>query len=219
MLQVRAVLGCPPARGRSPSASRPGQATVHRLLAGMVLAAQLGCFVSCPGFVEISVCPRSSFSASHTRKSASASRHHAGPYRPSPLVRVGAVARAQRGEVVLDDREGEFGWSVAEGADHVDHEPVDQGLEPGRLAFGVDVRWQLAAADRLGDAHDQWVVKLAPDVFGHGGEGRVGRGTGDEGQPDQRLLAPCGVQGQQLGQDRAQGMTEGKGSVVGGSRR
>jgi hypothetical protein len=58
MLQVRAVLGCPPARGRSPSANRPGQATVYRVLAGMVLAAQLGCFVSCPGFVEISVFPR-----------------------------------------------------------------------------------------------------------------------------------------------------------------
>jgi hypothetical protein len=88
-----------------------------------------------------------------------------------------------------------FGWNVAGGLDRVDHEPVNQGLEPGRLALGVELRWQLAAADRLGDARDQRVVKLAPDVLGLGGEAGVGRGTGDDGQPDQRLLALCGVQG------------------------
>src|SRR5262245_58666166 len=83
-------------------------------------------------------------------------------HHPLRDLRAGAGVRAQRGEVVVDDREGEFGWSVAGGADHVDHEPVDQGLEPGRLALGVELRWQLAAADRLGDARDQRVVKLAP---------------------------------------------------------
>jgi hypothetical protein len=44
--------------------------------------------------------------------------------------------------VVVDHLEGEFGWGVAGGADHMDHEPVDQGVQAGRLALGVDLRRQ-----------------------------------------------------------------------------
>jgi hypothetical protein len=96
--------------------------------------------------------------------------------------------------MIVDDGRGELRRGVPGSADQVHDEAVDESLQPDRLALGIQVGGELALADGGLEATDQRLVKLAPDVLGPRRQGRVNDGAGDEGQPDERLLAPGGIE-------------------------
>jgi hypothetical protein len=109
------------------------------------------------------------------------------------------VVGGERGEVVIQHRQGPAGRGLPGCGDELEAQPVEQDPQARRLALGVKVRRQFGRLDQVGDSRGERLLEPLRGALGRVGQGGHDRRLGQEGQVDQGHLAPVRVQREEFG--------------------